>query len=66
VCLEALDDIILALNLLDLFVTQSIFGGLKPLAKIFDTGGVLLSFLSHLLAGFELSFQVIGAFFGMM
>jgi hypothetical protein len=37
---------------------------LKPLAKTFDNSGILFSLLASYLDGFELGFQVIGAFLG--
>jgi hypothetical protein len=61
---EARHNVLFALDLLGLFVAQSIFSGLKPLAKTFDSGGILFSFFASCLPGFEFGFQVIGAFFG--
>jgi hypothetical protein len=62
--LEARDYVILAIDLLGILVAQSIFSGLKSLAKIFDISGILLSHLASFLAGFELSLQIISAFLG--
>jgi hypothetical protein len=41
---------------LGLLVAQSIFGGLKLLAKTFGSGSILFRFLASCFAGFELGF----------
>jgi hypothetical protein len=61
---KACYNVIFTLDLLGLFVAQSIFSGLKPLAKIFDSSDVFFSFFVSCLAGFELGLQIIGAFLG--
>jgi hypothetical protein len=61
---EALHYSIFVLDLLGLFVTQSILSGFEPLAKTFGSSGFFFSLFAGLLAGFELGLQLIGMFFG--
>jgi hypothetical protein len=58
--LEARDYIILALDELVLFLTQGILSSLKSSTKIFDTGRILFCLFASLLAGLELSLQIVG------
>jgi hypothetical protein len=58
--LEVRNYVILALDELSFFVAQGIFSGLKSLAKTFDINSFFLSLFASLLAGLELSLQVIG------
>jgi hypothetical protein len=60
---EALHYSIFTLNLLGLFVTQSIFSIFEPLAKIFDNSGIFFSLLAGFFAGFEFHFQLVDTFF---
>jgi hypothetical protein len=61
---EARHNVSFPLDLLGLFVAQSIICDLNPLAKIFDISSVFLSFFTSCLAGFELGLQIVGAFLG--
>jgi hypothetical protein len=61
---EALHYSIFTLDLLGLFVAQSVFSGFEPLAKTFDSSGIFLSLFAGCLAGFELGLQRVGTFFG--
>jgi hypothetical protein len=62
--LKALHYSIFALDLLGLFVTQSVLSGFEPLAKTFDSRCIFLSLLASCLAGFELGLQLGGTFIG--
>jgi hypothetical protein len=51
---EVLHYSVFALDLLDLFVAQSVLRGFEPLMKTFDSSGIFFSLFASCLAGFEL------------
>jgi hypothetical protein len=63
-CFEALHYNIFALDLLGLFVAQSVLSGFEPLAKTFDISNIFFSLFASCLTGFELGLQRVGTFFG--
>jgi hypothetical protein len=59
-----INDGILASDMLRNLVAQSIFSFVEPLAKIFNSSGILFSFLASLFALLKLNSELFSAFLG--